>query len=130
MTPWQRAWRVGFAPGISTDGLKALMGALFVDDPRVTQGITTTPPPMMSTQDCPVEAADAIGFCGWQGDGLSTAGEVEEYFAKACYDADHRLGEEGACRWFVNWFDNTPRNEMRRLLMDEIIEYVREVRGT
>ena len=74
----------------------------------------------MCVQDWPVEAACALGYCGWQGDGLETVGEVEEFFARACFEADQRLGEPAACRWFLNWFDDTPRDEMRRELLAEV----------
>jgi hypothetical protein len=43
-----------------------------------------------------------LGFCGWQGDGLETVGQVEEYFAEICFNADVRLGEPGGVRHFVN----------------------------
>jgi hypothetical protein len=105
---------------ISTSGLEALRDALQSDDTRLTQGSTTTPPPLMCVQDWPVEAACALGYCGWQGDNLETVGEVEEFFAKVCFEADQRLGEPAACRWFLNWFDDTPRNEMREDLLDEV----------
>ena len=47
-------------------------------------------------------------------------GEVEEYFARSCLEADERLGEAAACRWFLNWFDDTPREEMRDELLGEV----------
>ncbi len=53
-----------------------LFGDQVSDDPRLTQGSTTTPP-LMCVQDWPVEAACVLGFCGWQGDGLETVAEVE-----------------------------------------------------
>src|SRR5205814_4865596 len=104
----------------STAGLESLRDALRADDPRLTQGSTTTPPPLMCVQDWPVEAACALGFCGWQGETLESVGEVEEFFARVCFEADQRLGEPAACRWFLNWFDDTPREEMRRLLLPEL----------
>lgn len=113
MQSWELVFRDGFAPGISTAALEALLLALENDDDRLTQGSTTTPPPLMCVQDWPVEMACALGFCGWQGEDLSTVGEVEEYFAKCCFEADQRLGEPAACRWFLQWFDDTPRDEMR-----------------
>jgi hypothetical protein len=67
-----------------------------------------------------VEAACGLGYCGWQGDGLETVAEVEEFFARTCFEADQRLGEPAACRWFLNWFDETPREEMRRQLLPEV----------
>lgn len=117
---WRTVWREGFAPVLSTAGLTALRDALAKNDDRITQGSTTTPPPLMCVQDWPVEAACAIGFCGWQGDGLETVGEVEEHFARCCFEADQRLGEPAACRWYLNWFDDTPRGEMLRELLSEV----------
>ncbi len=105
---------------LSTAGLEALQRALNEDDPRLQQGATTTPPPLACVQDWPVEAACAIGYCGWQGDGLETVGEVEEFFARICFEVDQRLGEPAACRWFLNWYDETPREEMRRELLAEV----------
>src|SRR5262245_26042690 len=117
---WRMVWREGFAPVLSTTGLLALRDALQSDDPRLSQGSTTTPPPLMCVQDWPVEAACALGFCGWQGEELETVGQVEEFFARACFEADQRLGEPAACRWFLNWFDDTPRGEMRNELLVEV----------
>ena len=120
MESWRKVWREGFAPMLSTAGLQALRKALATDDGRLLQGATTSPPPMMCVQDWPVEATCAVGFCAWQGEGLTTVGEVEEYFARACFEADQRLGEPAACRYFLNWFDDTPREQMRRLFLEEI----------
>ena len=123
----EQRWKAGVWCGVTGScrcfqrrGLEALRDALRGDDPRLTQGSTTTPPPLMCVQDWPVEAACALGFCGWQGDELESVGEVEEFFARACFEADQRLGEPAACRWFLNWFDDTPRDQMRRELFDEV----------
>lgn len=120
MDTWRKVWREGIAPQLSTKGLEALRRALVTDDPRLLQGVTTTPPPLQCMQEWPVEAACVVGFCGWQGDDLETVGEVEEFFAQVCFAADQCLGEPAACRWFLNWFDDTPRAEMRRLLLGEV----------
>ena len=120
MDSWRKVWRDGLAPLISTAGLEALATALHDDDARLLQGATTTPPPLQCVQDWPVEAACALGYCGWQGEGLESVAEVEEYFARLCFEVDQRLGEPAACRWFLNWFDETPRDEMRRLLLAEV----------
>jgi len=120
MERWQHVWREGFTPFLPTDGLLALRDALETDDPRITQGSTTTPPPLLCVQDWLVEAACALGFCGWQGESLASVGEVEEFFARMCFEADTRLGEPAACRHFLNWFDDTPRNIMRRDLIAEV----------
>lgn len=120
MESWRTVWRDGFVPVLSRKGLEALKAALQADDPRLVQGVTTTPPPLMCVQDWPVEACCALGFCGWQGDALNTVGEVEEHFAKCCFEADQKLGEPAACRWFLNWFDDTPRDQVRKELLAEV----------
>ncbi len=120
MESWRKVWREGMAPQLSPAGLEALRRALMTDDARLLQGATTTPPPLQCVQDWPVEAACVLGYCGWQGEGLETVAEVEEFFARACFEADQRLGEPAACRWFLNWYDETPREEMRRLLLAEV----------
>jgi hypothetical protein len=120
MESWRKVWRDGLAPQLSTNGLEALRRALLSDDPRLLQGATTSPPPLQCVQDWPVEAACGLGFCGWQGDRLETVAEVEEFFARACFEADQRLGEPAGVRWFLNWFDETPRDVMRSQLLAEV----------
>lgn len=103
MQSWRKIWREGFAPALPTEGLVALKKALDEGDPRLTQGSTTTPPLSMCVQDWPCEAADALGFIGAVVNGgladdkptgkctnpdAATVGEVEEFFARACFDAD------------------------------------------
>lgn len=113
-------FREHVAPLLSTAGLTALRDALASDDPRLLQGATTTPPALVSRQDWPVEAACALTYPGWQGDGLETVADAEEGFAKLCFNIDQSMGEPGGCRWFTNWYDETPRDEMRRLLLPEV----------
>src|SRR5262245_23971678 len=120
MESWRHCWRQGVAPLLSTDNLEVLRQALVNDDRRLLQGVTTDPPPLQCVQDWPVEGACGISFCGWQGDGLLLVGEVEEYFARMCFEIDKRLGEPAGCRWFLNWFDDTPRAEMRKELLQEV----------
>lgn len=120
MESWRTVWREGFVPSFNLRGLESLRDALVNDDTILVQGATTMPPPLMCVQDWPIEAACAIGLCGWKGNGLETVGEVEEFFARCCFEADKRLGEAAACRWFLNWFDDTPRDEMRRELLAEV----------
>lgn len=124
MESWRKVWREGFCPGLSTPSLKALAKALETDDTRLIQGATTTPPPLQCLATWPVESACAIGFCGWKGDGLDTVGEVEEFFFRMCFDADARLGEPSACRWFLCWFDDTPRELLRKELLPEVIREI------
>lgn len=120
MKLWQRVFREGFAPQFSTPCLEQLLSALGRDDPHLLQGATISPPPLACVQDWPVEAACAVSWLCWQGDELERVGDVESAFAQACFEADKRLGESGSCRHFLNWFDDTPRAEMRRELAAEV----------
>ena len=120
MESWRKVWRDAVAPLLGRAELEALAGALSRDDACLMQGGTTTPPPLRCVADWPVEAACALGLCGWKGLGLITVNDVEEYFARMCYEIDLRLGEPAGCRWFLNWFDETPREEMRQLLLAEV----------
>ncbi len=120
MESWRKVWRAGLAPLLSTEGLEALRHGLLIDDARLLQGATTTPPPLQCVQAWVVEGACALGYCSWQGDGLETVAEVEEFFARMCFEIDQRLGEPAGCRWFLNWFDETPREEMRPQLLAEV----------
>ena len=121
MESWRLIWRNGFAKILPLDGLESLAEALRTDDQRLLQGVTTTPPPLMCVQDWPCEACDAVGWAGgFKGNPKATVGEVEEGFARACFDADQLLGEPAACRWLLNWFDDTPRAEMIAHLLPEV----------
>ena len=126
MESWRTVWRDGFAPVLTPARGSRPFATPCGRRPAAHQGSTTTPPPLMCVQDWPVEAACALGFCGWQGEGLETVGEVEEFFARCCFEADQRLGEPAACRWFLNWFDDTPRDEMRRELLAEVERAIEE----
>jgi hypothetical protein len=117
---WRFVWRKGFAPQLSTRALQVLLTALEVDDIRLTQGSTTTPPGLMCVGDWPVEACCVLAFCGWQGEGIQTISKVEDFFARMCYEADELLGDRGGCRWFLNWYDDTPRSQMRSKLAEEV----------
>jgi hypothetical protein len=120
MESWRNVWRQGLAPLLSVESLEVLRRALADDDPRLIQGVTCRPPPLLCVRDWPVEAADLVAFAGWQGDGLETVAEVEEFFARVCFEIDNRMGEPAACRWLLNWYDDTPREEMRRELLPEV----------
>lgn len=121
MESWRLVLREGFFPGWTTAALEAALKLLEADSPLLTQGSTTTPPPLMCVQDWTVEACDIVAFCTVPTafTNKETVGTMEEGFAKACYEADQRLGEPAACRIFLNWFDDTPRNEMRWSLIEE-----------
>lgn len=127
MESWRKVFREGLAPLLSEKSLRALYRAVVTDDPRLLQGATTSPPPLVCVQDWPVEAGCALGYCGaveaggFKGDlNPCTVAEAEEFFAQMCYQIDQRIGEPAGCRWFLNWFDETPRDEVRRELAAEL----------
>lgn len=117
------AARIAFraaARHLGRDGLLALRDALERDDVRLQQGVTTTPPPLMCAQDFPCEGACMLGYAGWQGHGLETVGEVEEFFARVCYLTDEDMKEPAGIRGILNWFDETPRDKMIAALLPEV----------
>lgn len=129
MELWRSTFRDGFAPVLSTAALEALATALRDDDPLLIQGATTQPPPLQCVADWPCEAGCGISYAAWQGDKLETVGDVEFAFAKACFDADQRLGEPAGCRHFLNFFDDTPRDTMRAELLPEVERELARRRG-
>ena len=130
METWKKTWRKGIAPLLPTEGLLALRTALIKDDYKLAQGFTTSPPPLQSIQDWPVEAADAITYTfvvcndGFAENGKKLegcpVGKAEEFFARTCFDCDQLIQEPAACRHFLNWYDKTPRLEMFRELLPEV----------
>ena len=113
----KKVWHEGLAPLMPAAGLCALARALRDDDPALLQGATCSPPPLGSMASFPVEAGCVITYCGWKGSDRKTVIQAEEFFAKACFDCDKTLGEPAACRYFINWFDEAPRDEMRNELL-------------
>jgi hypothetical protein len=51
-------------------------------------------------------------------------GHIEEGFAEASYQCGKRLGEQSIVRYFLNWYDETPRNEMRAMLLPVVREVI------
>jgi hypothetical protein len=116
MESWRKVWRDGFALFLPTAGLLRLREYLMTDDLRLLQGATTSPPPLQCVLDWPTEGTCPVSTCA-EGE---TVGEVEEFFGRACFSADQRLGESGACRYFLNWWDDSPRPEARLALLAEV----------
>lgn len=122
-TTWCRVFRDGFAPQLTTDELESLAVACETDDPRLIQGGTTTPPPLMCMQGAAVEAGCALGFVGAirnGGFGAATVGQCEQVFADLCHDAGERVGVPDACRFVLNWWDDNPRLQVFREFLSEL----------
>lgn len=145
MENWERVFREGFSPNMTTDELRALAEGLANDDKRIVQGATTLPVPLLCVHDWPVECGCPIAFAGWIGGNLTNVGEVEERFAQLCHACDATMGEHSACRYFLNFWDETPRHEaftklhgvVDDLLMDRaideanaVINYIMDEAGT
>lgn len=117
---WQQVWRKGIVPQFQVEDLQRLKKALEEDDPRLIQGSTTSPPTLQCSQDWPLEACCVVSHLCCSELNNTTVSEAEEQFAKACFEADQKLGEPAAIRYFLNWYDETPREEMRLELLEEI----------
>jgi hypothetical protein len=126
MEKWRRVWREGLAPQMTPAGLRALQAALRRDDPMLMQGSICAPPALDALRDREVLCACAIGICGWHGEGCATVGQLEACFHRVCDAADAAFFEPAACRFFLNWFDETPREEMRRELLAEVTLALRQ----
>lgn len=120
MEEWRQTWREGFAPLLSAAGLRALAEGLRSDDPCLIQGETTESPTPGFDDGAPIRRACAVAYAAWRGDGLATTGEVTRYFDWLCGVADRRLREPARYRLFLNWFDGTPRADMRCMLLPEV----------
>ena len=120
MTPWQHAFRTGFAPLLSTPALEALAAGLERNDPDLIQGQTTEPLPLHVNAAAPVEACCPVGYALWKSAGLTTVEEVDEAFCHVCFEAGKALGEPAAVRFFMNWVDDAARARMRQELLAEV----------
>lgn len=120
MEDWRRCWRHGFATQMDDEELLALARALEADDRALIQGGTTLPPPLLGVDDWEVEGACPAALPIWRVAGLAYVGDVQAEFGLRCADADRRLGEAGACRHFLRWVDESPRDVMRRDLLSEV----------
>jgi hypothetical protein len=120
MESWRQVWRSAVAPLLSDRHLEVLERALACNDRRLIQGGTTSPPPMRCIRDWPVDQACPLAFAGWQGDGLPDVEAAEEFFARACFSIDQQIGEPGGCRFFLNWWDEEPREVVFPLLLAEV----------
>lgn len=119
MESWRKVWREGISPLLSLEELQALKKGLETNDPHLIQRYTITPfPEFMYNGD--VESACALAYCGWKGKGLKSVPEVNDYFADMCVNIDARLNETAVSRWFLNWFDDTPRRKMIANLLPEV----------
>jgi hypothetical protein len=122
LTAWQHAWRDGFVPQLTTQGLKGLCKALQENSPRLITGATTNPPPLQSVTNWPVDGCCPVFFALLDGRRPYevSVGALEERWAMACYRADQLLGEPAACRYLLNQIDEWSREDLLRNLLPEV----------
>ena len=116
MEKWRKVWRKGFKPLLNESALKALKKALEENDPKLIQGMIVVPFYSLNKIKC----VCPIAYCGWIGDNLSTVEEVNEFFSRMCFECGERMGEPSACRYFLNFWDENPKEEVRKLLLEEL----------
>jgi hypothetical protein len=143
MESWRKAWREGFMPQYSVGALTAFRTALGANDRGLLmQGGTCDPFDLQHGTNAPCKRACGIGFCGWMelaiagGEYRARSGpnpvrvaEVEESFANACFEADRRLGEPVGCRWFLNWWDEAPWEQVRTVMLAELADNLQQRAG-
>lgn len=112
---WRRVWRDGFVPSFvdvlgkerAALGVQLLHRALKGRDPAVRQGVTTFPGGSADLEGCSPEV-----YVAW----VSTVSSSPKWscqagdamFGALCVSCDGRVGMERACRFFMNWWDETP----------------------
>jgi hypothetical protein len=119
---WKRVWRLGIVPQLTIRGLEGLKLALEENRPSLITGATMDPPPLMCMQNEAVEKCCPLCYAlldGMRPTAVSV-GPLEQRFAEACFRASQLCGEPGAIRYFLNWTDETPREEMRKALLVEV----------
>ncbi len=119
MEAWKKVFREGIVPLLTRDQLLLLKKGIEEDDQALVQGVTCIPPPLSCVEDWPVESCCALSYIGWKS-GLLTVKEVEDFFAKICFNIDKQIGEPAACRWFLNAWDDNPRKKVFFEVLEEI----------
>lgn len=123
MESWRICLRDGFLPQFSLARLQILAVALATDDPTLIQG-STVQPELRDNID--PEAACFIGYGCWKDQPNPTTKTVNDEFGEMCFEADKRLGAPAACRYFLNWFDENPRDEVFPQVLEEVNRAIEE----
>lgn len=114
-----RAWRQGMVPQLVDTGLLALREALIANDPALLRGSTVTPWAVADLANAPCEGVCPLAFALWRGLGLVTSGSVSAAWSRImdeCHNA-------GLLPWiFVGWWDDTPAQEARNILLGLVVE--------
>lgn len=120
MEAWKKCLREGFFPDMPTEGLVAALDALDRRDPALIQCLTAASNDITPEGEGRVCGACFVAYVYWRGEGLETNRQVQEAFARACLGADERLGEKAGCRYFLNKYDESVRNDFFPVLAVEV----------
>ena len=112
---WRHAFRA-IAPDLPTEGLQALVEEIRTHGDRLCQQSVTQPKsPYHGFEDDTPEKACVIGFCGWQGLGLHTVGQVHAYYIAFGQTSHKEIVD------FVDWWDSLPSQALgEQLLLAEV----------
>ena len=119
MEPWRLIFRRGFAPLLSNSALNALQDGLKQDDPALVQGCVVVRRPVPGCWDLAAVVLGLLAYVGREGEGLFSVFEVSEFHERLKEAAAQKLGQMDAATLFLNWFDKTPRDLMRKNLLQE-----------
>lgn len=120
MESWRYVWRVGLAPTFSSAELDALRVGLELDDPALVQGACVVRDGDYECASCRVVGGCAIGYAIWNHGAVSFDDEVLDAFQTVLVKSDFLVGYPLGTAPFLSWFDDTPREEMRRELLLEV----------
>jgi hypothetical protein len=129
---WDDVFRRGVASAMTTAELEALADGLRVDDPALVQGATYVPDPygIGRARPCACIGGCAIGYAAWKS-GRAWTHEVSGRFDEVALACNRLLGGEVAAsvRFFTAFFDERPRDEVRRELLPVVEDIIKERRN-
>ena len=115
MEKWRRVWRDrDRAAAVTSRFARSAIGSCSATIAGCCKASSPRRRRWMPTPIAPSSAAVPSVLCGWLGEGRTSVGAVEEYFTAICEAADAAFGEPAACRFFFNWFDDSPRRDAPR----------------
>lgn len=116
----RRVFHEGFVPLLKDEELWVLKGWLTMAPERFKQGYTLYPVPtpaeepyMMPDCGCLITNIGRINM-------LKYADELYEYFARMCYNIDQNMGEPSAVRYLLNWYDDSPWEDVKNGSIEEL----------
>ncbi len=117
MEAWKKVFHDGLVPHLDMYDLGWLKQLLQENSVKLIQGTTVLPSGAWGKEKA--ERSCLLGCIGMLR-GIQTVDEIEEFFASMCFSIDDTMGEPAACRWLLNFYDDTPRREMIDALLPEV----------